>query len=258
MKWLVSISFFLLPLKSIGCDCVTTTLINHFQYSEFVATAKIVKIQPNKQNEDYHDIEIEIINLYKGKFITSLQIQSVQRSSCAFYTPAGSTWLIFASRDNNGFLSFGACSGSLQMDRQFDTILYPGLDKKYAASIALKLGALAFLKKYESITSNQYHLNLSLSQSSLDSLKGFNTNNRLAVYKVKISEKLTVAGIKTLTGFDNREMSVKLLACLRKNLLVQPKDKKLKTIPKATSLILIYYYYPAEAGYPGFITTYDL
>tara|TARA_R110002124_G_scaffold2112_2_gene13977 strand:- start:10637 stop:10837 length:201 start_codon:yes stop_codon:yes gene_type:complete len=53
----------------------------------FIAKDKILKVTVNKENEGLHDIEIEIIHLFKGENISKLKIYSALNSSYQFFTP---------------------------------------------------------------------------------------------------------------------------------------------------------------------------
>jgi hypothetical protein len=257
--YLKKIVFLLLSVVSVqvfGCHCGIVRLLDYYQGAEFVASAKILAIQPDKQNQDYHDIDIEIIELYKGKSINKLKITSVQNSSCAFYTSPGSTWLIFASKGKDGDLTFGSCSGSLQMDRKFNDPRYPTADRNYSRSVAMKLEALNHIKAYEKIAVNEFDLMVNGSQGCTQSFKGVNLTSRVAVYELKVSANLVVEDVKALQPFDDKNLSKELINCLKQSLRVRARE--ITKLPKGVSLLLIYYYYPEEGENKGFISDWNL
>ena len=59
--------------------------------------------------------------------------------------PENSVWLIFAQIDNKGNLSFGYCSGSIQIDKNMISKEYPNAEINRKKSIELKLSVLKFL-----------------------------------------------------------------------------------------------------------------
>ncbi len=247
----------LVSIETFGCRCGSTPLLEKYQRSEFIATAKILKVLQDNKNEDYHDIEIEVINVYKGTQINRIKIISSLNSSCAFLPLENTSWLIFASKDQKGFLSFGFCSGSMQIDRQFDLVAYPNLDIKYKKSLDLKLDALNFLKRSNISTINKFNLIITNgTRTCIDDLKDFKEKNRFAVYELNVNQDLSIGNIRTLKGFNNKVLSQKLTKCIRENIDID--TKYLNKIPEKTKVILIYFYYLAEGKDPSFISEWDL
>lgn len=248
--------FVLVYTSSFGCRCSTNTTLEYYRGADFVATARIVTIQPDSQNQRYHDITIDIITLYKGEPIDSLKITSILNSSCAFYTPEGSTWLIYASKDSNGVLSFGSCSGSLQLDRQFDETKYAGLTRNYAERIRLKEETLNYLKAHKDVANNPYKLTVNYTDDCINIFKGFQVTNRMAIYEVKVSANFAIKNIQVPRSFNNKDLSARIIDCLKQNLRIS--SKELPELPKDTSLLLIYYYYPGQENHQSFISQWDL
>lgn len=79
-------------------------MIDRVANAEFIATAKILRITPDEENPNLHNIEIEIVDLFKGKNTPNLKIYSALNSSCAFYTPENTSWLIFAIENQTKIL----------------------------------------------------------------------------------------------------------------------------------------------------------
>lgn len=256
MKKLLLFLLILISIETFGCSCGFTPLLEKYQRSEFIATAKILKVIQDDKNQDYHNIDIELINLYKGASTNKLKIISALNSSCSFLPSENTTWLIFASKDHNGSLSFGFCSGSEQIDRQFDLVKYPNLDAKYKKSIDLKLEALSYLRGSKISSVNKFNLITNDYRICSDDLKGFKEKNRFAVYELEVNQDLTIGKIKALKKFNNRKLSKKLTYCLQNNLQIN--TKRIQTIPEKTKLLLIYFYYLADEKNQSFITTWDL
>ena len=43
-------------------------------------------------------------------------------TSCSFFTALNTTWLIFASKDKDGILKFGYCSGFLNIEKNLNSV----------------------------------------------------------------------------------------------------------------------------------------
>ena len=243
-------------IQAFACKCSKVSLADAFKQSEFVATAKILSVTPNKENEQYHDIEVELINVYKGEKITKLKIYSAQRSSCAFYTEENSTWLIFANK-KDGILTFGYCSASLQIDRKFNLIEYPNLDVTYKSTIDLKLSVLDWLKRSEISLKDEFTLKVVRATDCYQLLKGFDGKTKdFAVVSFEINMDLSVGQIKLVKKFDNKKLSRAFLRCAKGDIKVS--HQTLQTLPNKTTLYAIYYFYPSEANEKSFVTHYDL
>lgn len=226
--------------------------------SDFIATAKILKISPDKENSNLHDIQIEIIDLYKGQHTSNLKIYSALNSSCAFYTPENSEWLIFASKNKNGDLSFGYCSGTKQIDRKFNSERYPYAEKNYKKSIELKLQVLEYLKKSELQTSNEFGLRTSFSNGCLKEFKGYEVKtDRFALYELTVESDLSISEVKALKEFDNENLKNDLLNCVKESVKVYTRNKE-TDISNKTKIIIGLYYYASEKGNESFIGQFDL
>lgn len=238
-----------------SCDCVISPLLEKYQVSDFVAKIKITKVILDENNKDYHDIDFELINLYKGESINKIKIASVINTSCSFLPSENTTWIIFASRDRTGILSSGACSGNEQIDRAFDLVMYPNLDVKYKKSIDLKLEVLDYLKTKKITFDNKFKLTPTNFRPCLDDLKGYEEKNRFAVYQVIVNSDLSIKKIKVLKRFKNTDLSKKLSVCLRKNMKISAQN--MKVIPEKAKMTIIYFYYSSEKNNQSFISTWD-
>lgn len=244
--------------KVFACSCGIVPLMDRIPMSDFIATAKILKISPDKENSELHNIEIEIINLYKGQPTKYLKIHSVLNSSCAFYTPENSEWLIFASKNKSGDLSFGYCSGAKRLDRKFDSDRYPHAEKNYKKSIELKLQVLEYLKNYEIQTSNEFELITSFSNGCLKNFKGYEVEtDRFALYELTIEIDLSIIEVKALKEFDNDNLKSDLLNCVKESVKVYTRKKETE-ISNNTKIIIGLYYYASERGNESFIGLFDL
>lgn len=238
-----------------SCVCGITTLMERFKKSDFVAKVKIVKITNIENDFDYQDAEIEILELYKGEKRQTIKILYAINSSCAFNVQENSTWLVFA--DNyNGKLSFGFCSGSEQIDRNFDTNEYPNAQKYHNQSIQIKLSILTILKENRVTTFNENGLWLLRSKKCDSDFKGYEVNDNIALYEIKVSTKLKIKKVKALKEFDNAALSKEILKCLSKNFIID--NKEIKKIPKKTKIYIAYAYYKNDNPNESFMSEIEL
>lgn len=257
MKGTFIILLMLLVEKALACSCATSPLVQRVAHSDFVGVAKIVGINPDPKNEMFHDLDIEIIELFKGERLSSLKIRSALNTSCAFFADENTTWLIFASRDKNGILSFGFCSGSLQFDRYTEATEYPDAAESFKRSLELKLSALRYMKQKGIVPVNEFNLHTFVSMDCLKAFNGYDLNERFAIYQVTVNPDLSIGEIKPLKEFGNTALKAGLPDCIENEAKVwsgNPND----SIPHKTHIIIIFYYYPAEKKDESFIGPYDI
>ncbi|TDQ32182.1 hypothetical protein [Zeaxanthinibacter enoshimensis] len=255
MKNLI-LAFFILFCKSVfACDCTITGLLDRFERADFVATAEIKKITP--AGNDYHDIEIKISEVFKGSVVSKLKIKSILNSSCAFYTPEKSNWLIFAFRNDEKELVFGSCSGAIQLDRKMNEERYPGLTKKFELSNQRKINVLRFIKENEINIKNDFRLKYTFLNDCLDNGKGFDLEEgAFGIFKIKVNKKLVVQKVTSIKGFQNETLNGIVIQCFREGFELYNNNQV--RIPKSSEITVGIYYYGAEGKYRSFVTTHDL
>lgn len=256
MKKLLLFCSMLISAEAFACICDTHTTLEKYQSVDFIATATVLRVEQDKLNEDYHNLEIRPVNVYKGRPVSHIKVASITSTSCAFLPDENTTWLIFASKDEKSELMIGFCSGSFQIDRQFDLVNFPGVDKKYKRMMDLKLEVLCYLKTNKFSDVNKFDLRFQSASDFLNGLKGFEEIRKFAVYELTVNEDLLIERVKPLREFKNKELSGKLLKGIRDNLRFD--KKRLTTIPEKTKVIVIYFYYPPEDIYPSFISSLDV
>lgn len=253
MKKFILIFILLLSFQTYSCTCVKQRTIDKTANADFVANAKILKVTPNENNNQRHNVEIEIIDLYKGSEIKSLEIYSNSWSSCSFFTPENTTWLIFARKGKSGKLGFGLCSGSRQIDRKFDLKKYPNSKTNYDKSIELELELLDYLKKTKIKPVNEYNLFTGFSNVSIKEFDGIKLkNDNFSVYELTVNIDLSINKIKVLKEFNNPSLQADLLNCIKESLKIHKFDKKSELIDK-TKLIVVLYYHPEGKTNQSFI-----
>ncbi|OOV29723.1 hypothetical protein BXU11_07585 [Flavobacterium sp. LM5] len=254
-KTVLIILFYFFSNYAFSCVCGIETLIERFQKSDFVAKVKIVKITTIENDFDYQDAEIEILELYKGETRQTIKILYAINSSCAFNVQENSTWLVFADT-HDGKLSFGFCSGSKQIDRNFDTNEYPNAQKYQNQSIQRQLSILTILKEIRVTTFNENGLWLLRSKKCDSDFKGYEVNDNTALYEITISTNLKIKKVKALKEFDNADLSKAILKCLSNNFIIG--NEKIKKIPKKTKIYVAYVYYKNDNPNESFMTEIDL
>ena len=257
MKKIILISILLIANNVFACQCSITKLIDRFHKSEFIAKVKVIKVSEYNAENYYQNAEIEIIDLYKGSKINNIKISNNLQSSCGLYVPENSVWLIFAQIDSNGNLSFGYCSGSIQIDKTMISEKYPNAEKNRKKSIERKLSVLKFLSVKNTQNENKYNLRLYYSKECANDFKGYEVNkSKFAIYEITIEKDLRISNIKPLQEFDNKELSKEIIKCMNENLKVD--NRKISEIPNSSKITIIYYYYEAEKQDKSFIGEFDL
>lgn len=244
---------FLFPAYSYACSCVNLGTVYDFQQSEFVAKAKIMKVTPDRTNSEYHDAVIKIISLYKGEHIKTIKIHSSLNSSCSFLPTENSTWIIFAQRWQ-GILSFGYCSGSIHLDRTFDSIEYPNAAKNYGNTIKLRESVISFLSKNK--LSNPNPSLLHAYNSKISSLKGYKNKNSFAVFQVDVNPDLSIATVNQLKKFQNRKLNKLANSSMKTDLKFANTSRK--PLTKTTSVIVFCFFYQDDGINESFLSFFDV
>ena len=249
-------SYFLLifsfPVPLFACSCGLESLVNKFQQSEFVAKAKIIKITPDPTNSEYHDAVIKITNLYKGEHLNKIKIMSSLNSSCSFLPLENSTWIIFAQRWQ-GTLSFGFCSGSIDMDQTFDPIQYPNAAKNYCREIKLKEGVISFLSKKGIFNPNPSLLRAN--NSEIESLKGYKNKNSFAAFQVDVNSDFSIAAIQQLKKLKNAKLNKLILNSMKTKLKVT--GRRGRPLTKPERIFVICYFYQQSGTRQSYLSLYN-
>ena len=242
---------------ALACVCVNTPLIERTADADFIATAKIITVNPSEDESRRHDIQIEILDLFKGTQTNSLQIYSALGSSCSFYTPEKTSWLIFAKKDANGKLAFGFCSGSKQLNKKLDRKLFPNAENNYKKAIKRKLQLLDYLANENINPINEFNLRTSFSTNCLKNFKGLKVNGKpFALYELTIEKDFTVSDVVVIKGFNNSTLTQDLQDYISSSLKVSKKRKNIE-INKKTKLMIALFHYKSNKNYQSFISEYD-
>jgi hypothetical protein len=232
-----------------ACVCSPRSLTDTYQTAHLVAKIKILKLTQDSTHKEYHTAAIEMINLYKGEPVTKIRISSALNSSCAFLPSINSTWIIFASIWQ-GELSFGMCSGSLQLNRTFDAVLYPNATKNYLRSVNLKQKVIEYLSGKNIQNPNPaslYGLN-----EGLKTIKGYKNLNEFAVFQVDVNSDMSVAKIKILTRFKNTKLTKAVFNSMKSDLKFVKSDHRKVIGPNR--IIIFCYFHESQDDEHGFVS----
>ena len=259
MKILLFILLLLAFQQGSACSCIGSTPLLEIAKSEFIATVKILNVAPDNINQYFNNIDIEIIDLYKGDEISSLKV-SGSDSSCDMHTPKNSKWLIYANRYQDGPLKFGLCSLSKQIDKEFNAYYSPNSETIYNQRLEKELQLLNFLKDEKINIINEFNL---FPYMTKDCLKDFNgiaiKTNRFALYELTLDSDLNVKMITSIKKFEHenaqKQLQEKLLSCVNENMIVIKNSDAIE-VPDNTKLMMGLYFNSAIDGDESYISSY--
>lgn len=253
------ILFFLFNGKNANaCDCSIPNVLDHIRESDFIAVAKINSLSLDTENSNRHNAEIEILKLYKGKPIKEIKVWSLLNSSCSFLPDEGSLWLIFSTKNYEGILGFGFCSGAILLDEEFDKKKKTINTKDFYDKTGFRLQVLDFLPKSKLKRENKAGLYISTSDEYLSGYRGSEIEgDRFALYELSIDTNLSIEAIEPIKEFTFSSSQRSLIPLLKENLKVYTYDSE-KTFIKPQKLIIGVYFYPAEGKNESFLSLFGI
>ncbi|MCF6317690.1 MAG: hypothetical protein L3J83_00170 [Proteobacteria bacterium] len=257
MKILTLLVFLLLYQQSLACSCGAVPILDRMAKSDFIATVKILDLVPDQQKKSLANVNIEIINLYKGENVNKLKIRHSSESSCGLQMPIDSTWLIFAKKNSEGDLKIGACSQSSQLDKKFKPFIKQKYVDAYQQTMNTTLQILNYLNTKGINLSNEYKLRTFFTKQCFKDFNGIEVKeNKFALYEVDIDSQLNIYHIEPLIEFKDERLQENLLNCLNESVKVYRKNKQTE-IPSSTSIIVGLIYHPPIDGNESFIDEYN-
>ena len=245
MKTLIVIFSLFISNLIFACSCSPLNLNERISTSDFIAKAKIKKIWIDNKDKNSHNIEIEILDLYKGISIKKLKIYSSQMTSCSFFTPQNTTWLIFANKDKDGILKFGYCSGSLNIEKNLN-------------SVQRKINVLKYLKAEKINLNSRNDIAFVINSDFLKKFNGLTEpKNNFALYEVHINKDLSIKSVNPIKEFQSSQINSEIIDILKSKSKVYAKNREL-TILEEEKIIIPLFYYPKENNEKSFISPYDL
>jgi len=180
-------------------------LSENYDRSSFIGLVKIVGIKKDETSNPVRNIfSIEVLNTYNGLVLS--EIYGVA-AGCAFEGKINSTWLVFATTGVNGRQETDYCSGNMEFNRLVDSTLYPRLQEKMAAELAVKLDVLQFLKDRNIYSLNPAQLYYRKEGLEENDLRGYIESNGFAVYEATVEPDLSISNICPLKPFMNIDLS---------------------------------------------------
>ena len=256
MRIVTTIIIILFSIRGYACECAPRSTMEKLESSDFVARVNINDIARDPVNQEYLNLDVEILNIFKGEFDKDLKILT-NESMCNVNASKGSEWLVYASYDKNNQLSFGYCSGSIQLDKNFSSEKYPKAEENYRNSTDRKLDLLNFLNEKRVINESSPHIIQELPGECFDNLKGYKgKTGEFAVYEIWINEDLSVEKINQIKEFSDPKLNQKLDKCLNK-ISFQKSDQTGKIAFKYKKIIPIFFYEEEEEN-PSFVSLWDL
>ena len=257
IKMIVTTLLIFISTLLLACDCIKPKLIERINSADFIATVVIHAIRPDNSVPGYARIEFDLITLFKGKHTKDLQLYSLATSDCAFSADMLTKWLIFARYNTTGHLCFDVCSFPEQLDRKMDSIHYPNAQRNYNRSLELEINFLNYLKEKNLSPKNVYQISSRFNKNAMQQFRGIDPpKERFAIYKIWVNQNVTVKKIKAIKEFSNKHLSEALLTYITDNIMLTQIDQLAK-IPKETEICIALFFYPAEDGFPSFISEYD-
>jgi hypothetical protein len=244
LKKIIFILFFITSVKAIGCSCGVSTFSKQFINADIVVKAKVISFSPEWKIENQYEqftTEIEIIETYKGSIKSKIiKIFFSNDSSCSLFMPLNSEWILFAyssSKENEFYTNM--CSGSKQINKEFDESLYPKYNIQYQKSINNLTKLLTNLKANNIEISNKLNILNSCSYYNfLISQQDLKTDKDYAFYKIILNSNFEIKKIKVISGF-NRKFDENLKKEIIENngwINVYGRNKK---IPEKTEWLII-------------------
>ncbi len=233
MRLLITGIIILFSINTYACECALRNIIQKVEDADFVAHVRIKSVIQNSKDQDYQNLDVELIEKFKGKFKNNLTILT-DSSMCNIFTSKNTEWIIFANNDQSGKLSFGYCSGSFKIDKK----------KKTAEnSITKTFDILRFLRNKNLIPKNNNELITSIPNKCLNRLSEYSKENKeFTVFEVTIRNDLSISKIEQLNKFNDYELNSEISKCINSMEIIY-RGKKNKLPRRTKKIILVHYYY---------------
>ncbi len=234
-----------------ACSCARSwqETNNYYITSDFVGKVTINQVfgSPTKESNTF-EIEVNTEKVFKGSDVSTLYVYGNRGhgivTSCDVYVNKGQEWIVYATKNNEGKLTFGWCSNSKPMVKPWFT----GKAKKNRQqAINREIEILGFL------TSRLPNLKRNFSVQPVgtnvsDYLKKYDgielPQNDFYQYLITFDRNLKILSIKTLKGIDNEFDSGFIDFLKSKVEWTVPYSDKPKT--NFQHVFAVFYYYDQE------------
>lgn len=256
MKVLIFLFTLMISQQVFACTCKTASPLFKVARSDFIATVNILNVTPDIENKHMKDVEIEILDLFKGDKISILKTYStINGNSCGVYTSKGATWLIFAYKNNDDELIYDLCSGSKNLDKTSNFYNQPNAKAVYKSSLNSNIELLEYLKDEDIKLNDNFGLRTFISEECLKGYNGIDPGKRtFALYEITIDSLSNIKMINAVKEFENKALKSDLLSCLNKSVTISKDDEKMD-VPKNTKIMVALFYNPARDINKSFINS---
>ncbi|KAB8153467.1 hypothetical protein EZY14_009545 [Kordia sp. TARA_039_SRF] len=262
MKTTLKIIFFLFSIGAFACDCDSPNITEKYIQSDFVANVTILKIYPNKKNEQGYRADIKINELFKGKRLKSIYVYGRSDNgignSCDIYIPANTQLIAYARRNNDGNYGIGMCSGIMYLDYS------PRYRKKTLKSnreLKKQKRELDILNTFKSKNINFTNkINFREKAKLHKELKQFNgieLEKSFGIYEITFTANLNIKKVREISGFEN-SIDQNLIEIIKKTEWTSFSKGVKNNVPESSKLLIGIYFYPKEKEKSSFLSHYYL
>jgi len=229
-----------------ACVCKTIPYMERIKRSDFIASVEFLELTEFKDQRGVFRAKVAILELFKGGFREELTLQSSMGSSCSFYTPKGSKWLIFARLLDDGKMVYSFCSRNRQLDKEPNGISTKKGIESYNRGTKMQQSVLRYFKANKISPQNKFKLsgyfpNMCLKELSGIKLKG--DSEQFGLYEIKVDKELAITEVKQIKGFGLKDIDQSVLTCIEKDFKVVKRSDK-STTGETSFLVCIYYWGP--------------
>jgi len=247
MRQIVLLSFLLVYSSSFACICGTTSVINRYNHSDFVADITIVKNYPNEGNINFYKSDIKINQLFKGRTLKSIFVYGRSDgqigNSCSIFFPVGTNLIAYSNKDDKGIFTIGRCSNV-------------NLDQVTTSQVKYEIAAL------NHITSNaqkdldvvQFQENSDL-RERLKKFNGLRLDQNYALFQIEFNSDFTVKSVIAINGFGDL-IDKDLSSIFKEVIWIDGENPSRKEITQSSKLLFGIYYHPQTEDRKSFLSFY--
>ena len=260
MKKILQLIIFLFSIGISACDCDPPKITEKYIESDFVANVTIIKIYPNKKNEQGYKADIQINELFKGERLKSIYIYGRSDNgfgtSCDIFIPINTKLIAYARKNIDGNYGIGMCSGIMYLEY---SRFFKKKTLKNKRELEKENRELEILKTFQDknikYTSKIRYSEKSKLHNDLEKFKGIKLDKNFGLYELNLSPDFKIKNIKLISGFEN-PIDKKLIDILSETEWTSYKSGKEIKIPDNSKLLIGIYYY--GNGNQSFLTQYYL
>jgi len=254
MKKILQITIFIFSIGIFACDCDPPSITEKYIESDFVANVTIIKIYPNKKNEQGYRADIRINELFKGESLKSIYVYGRSDNgfgtSCDIYIPENRKLIAYARKNKDGNFGIGMCSGIMYLDY---SKFFKKMTPKSKRELEKENREIEILNKFKEkkieFTSIIKFREKSKLHEDLEKFKGIKLNKNFGLFEINFSTDFNIKDVIIISGFEN-PIDKKLIDILGKTEWTSYQNGKEIKIPENSKLLIgIYYYGDGERSF---------